>query len=130
MDILIDIIIYLIKQFAKPNQPQVRPPTPQELAAQQAAMKQRMEAMQHAMAAQRARTKTKPKPRATAKQAAPAKASLSQPPPAWTVPAPPLASVPPISAPRKAQAPLPGLKVPLILGELLAPPLALRELEM
>ena len=128
MDILIDIIIYLVKQFAKTNQPQIRPPTPQELAAQQAAMKQRLEAMQKAMATQQARTKPVAKPRATAKQAAPAKASLSQPPPAWTAAPPSTASVPPVASPAKA--PLPGLKIPLILGEILAPPLALREPEM
>ena len=130
MDILIDIIVYLIKQFAGSNQPQVRPPTPQELAAHQAAMKQRLEAMQKTVAVQQARTKPKAKPSATARQAAPAKASLSQPAAAWTAPAPRPATAPPAVTAQKARAPLPGLKLPLILGEILDPPLALRETMM
>jgi hypothetical protein len=127
MDILVDLIIYLVRKFAESKPSQVRPPTPQELAAHQAAMKQRLEAMQKALAAQQARTQLRRKPKAVAKQAAPAKVSLSQPPAQWTTAPAPAASVPPVQTVGKPASPLPGLKIPLILGEILAPPVALRE---
>ena len=133
MDLIVDILVYLFKQLAKSAEPKVRPPTPQEVAAQQAAMRQRLEAMQQALAAQQARTQPKPPARRAAgmaKQTAPARASLSQSPRNGTTPMPSAATLAPLeSSPRKRPAPPPGLRMPLILGEILAPPLALREPE-
>jgi hypothetical protein len=130
MDILVDIIVYLLRKFATANPPPVRPPSPQELAAHQAVMKQRLETMQKAMTAREARTQPRSGPRAVAKRAAPARASISQPSVKRASPAPPLSSVPPVQQPAKSPAYLPGWKAPLILGEILAPPLALRDPEI
>jgi hypothetical protein len=125
MDLLVDIIVQIVKALTKPQQ-QLPTLTPQQAAVQQTAMQQRLAAMQKAMAAQQARVQPRKagRPPSGAKPVAPPPV-----PPPRTRPlaatATPVAAI----APRRANAPS-GLLVPLILGEILAPPLALREPEL
>jgi hypothetical protein len=133
MDLLIDLIIYLIKQAAKASENRapgaakpgmVRPPplTPQQV-----------EAVQRTLAAQAARTRpaaAAPKARGVAR----GPASWSQPavraavPPVNQPPVPLITSEPTAPRPRAcAPRAIPGLKLPFLLGEVLAPPVTLRE---
>ena len=123
MDLLIDLIIMLIKQATKPRQPTVVP-TPQMERQRQAALAQQVQTMQRTMAAQQARTRAKPPgaPRAAAVRSAPpvVQRNLS-------------AIGDDLPAPRRASAAatrIPGLKIPFLLGEVLAKPVALQDEEM
>ena len=134
MDILIDLIIYLIKQASKPREPRIAPPTPREQERQRAVLAQRAQSLQKALAAQQARTRPGPaapaRQRMTTARVAPSTRPVatrleSDARPAAVVPAPTGSIV----ASARGRAPLPGLKIPLLLGEILAPPVALREME-
>jgi hypothetical protein len=131
MDILVDIIVLIIKGLSKPKQPQVPALTPQQAAAQQAAMQQRLQAMQKVMADQQARTRPKQPVRRpiAGKPAAPLRPSLVQQSVSTTAASsrPTVASA---KTPSQTRASASGMLVPLILGEILAPPLALREQEV
>jgi len=134
MDLLIEIIFKIIKEATQDKPRAVTPRTFQEIEQQKAATEQRIREMQAAMAKQQARTKPAKAKRgpargaAVAATAAPAKAAptLSQTPDIWTTPAPQLKAAPLVSSSR-GRAPLRELRIPFILGEVLAPPLALRE---
>src|SRR5579885_1177564 len=131
MDLLVDLIIYIVKQMTKDKPPSIKPPSFDEVERQKAATERRIREMQAAMAAQQARTKAvkvKRGPSRGAAVAAPAKATrtLSQTPDAWTT------SIPDVKSPTavtsaQGRAPIRELRIPFILGEVLSPPLALRE---
>jgi hypothetical protein len=133
MDLLIDLIIYIIKQL---NKDKPRPITRQNfeaIEAQKAAVEQRIREMQASMAKQQARVKpqrARRGPSRGAPVAPPAKAvrTLTQTPDAYTMPTPDIKS-PSVVTSRVGRAPLKELRIPFILGEILAPPLALREPE-
>jgi hypothetical protein len=133
MDLLIDLIIYLIKQLNKDKPRPITPQSYQAIEQQKLAVEQRIREMQAAMAQQQGRVKpvkAKRGPSRGAPVAAPAKAvrTLTQTPDAYTTPPPDVKS-PSAVISRQGRAPLGELRVPLILGEILAPPLALREPE-
>jgi len=129
MDLLIDLIIFIAKQLNKDRPPRIMPPGFQEIEQQKAATEQRIRELQAAMAQQQVRTKPAKPKRGEARAAAPAKQSVTQPPAKWTTPGLSI-EVPPVVASSRGRAPISGLRVPLILGEVLAPPVALREPEM
>lgn len=129
MDLLIDLIIYAIKQLAKDRPPRVTPPGYAEIERQKAATEQRIREIREAVAQQQSRTKPAKPKRPVARAAAPAKGSLTQPPAKWTTPVPAPKVPPAVVASRTGRAPIAGLRIPLILGEILAPPVALREPE-
>ncbi|HEY2588820.1 MAG TPA: hypothetical protein VGI81_23965 [Tepidisphaeraceae bacterium] len=138
MDLLIDLIIYLIKQATKASETRApgpsgqRPVQPPPLSARQ------VQAMQRTLAVQAQRTRP-------AAAAAPSRArGVARGPATWAQPAV-RAAVPPVNqppvpritaepaAPRRPQPPtraIPGLKLPFLLGEVLAPPVGLREEEV
>lgn len=126
MDILIDLIIYLIKQAAKSSGgPTVRPAQAQRPAAAPAAQ---VQSMQRTLAAQQARTRPAPKQRGRGP------ASWAQPGVRAAVPPvkqPPVPAITPSDAqvvpPRPAPAGIPGLKLPFLLGEVLSQPVSFRD---
>src|SRR5882724_3744422 len=131
MDLLIDLIIYAVKQMTKDRPPRITPASFQEIEQQKAATEQRIREMQAAVARQQSRTKPARTNRGPARGAAAAKApavapSLTQVPDTWTKTAPTL-DVPTVVRRAPGRAPLPALRIPIILGEILAPPLALRD---
>jgi hypothetical protein len=128
MDLLIDLIIFVVKQMTKDRPPRISPPGFQEIERQKAATEQRIREIQQAVAQQQSRTKPAKPKRKVPRAAAPAAGSLTQPPAKWTTPAP-APKVPPVVASSRARAPISGLRIPLIMGEILAPPVALREQE-
>ena len=157
MDILIDLIEWIIKQAVKQRQAQqsrTSPPTAQEIDRQKAEVEKRIRDMQTALAlqtrrvapaaqtqraslAQRANPVQRANPGQRAKQLQPDRRVVRQlapsiaPKPAleprWLAP---LGS---IGAPAIERTPTPlprqGLIIPLLLGEILAPPLSLRDAE-
>ena len=130
MDILIDLIIYLIKQANKPRQGASAPSKKQKSDVHA----QRLAAMNKAISVQQKRTQ----PVQTGK--APVRPPpLVRPPASWTQPGvqavvPPVKqpavpvitrdSIPPV--PRRSTR-IPALQLPFLLGEVLDPPLALRD---
>ena len=131
MDILIDLIIFLIKQATKPRPPGMVPPRLQS-PQPPTALAEQIRAMQKTIASQQARTR----PRGARQAAGRGPVSWSQ--PGVTAAVPPVSQrpVPPITrdpvAPRPRPSPktqIPGLRLPFLLGEILAPPVALREEE-
>jgi hypothetical protein len=130
MDILIDLIIYLIKQASRPRQGPAAPSSQQKSAAHA----QRLAAMNEAVSIQQKRTQ----PRQTGK--APVRPPpLVRPPASWTQPGvqgvtppvkqPPVPviardSIPPV---RRRSTRIPAMQLPFLLGEVLDPPLALRD---
>ena len=128
---LFEIILLIVRALSKPKEPQLPSLTPQQAAAQKAAMQQRLAAMQRAMAEQQARVQ--PKKNVARRPAAAKPASITRPPPVpQTTSTTSVSSAPVIataSAPRRT-AGASGLLVPLVLGEILAPPLALRQPEL
>ena len=131
MDILIDLIIYLIKQAGKSGDARrgVPPPLPAQRVAQP--LPPQAQSMQRALAAQAARTRP-----ATARAGATRGAPASWAQPAVRAAAPPV-NQPPVAtitpdagSPRRPAASsraIPGLKLPFLLGEVLSRPVALRD---
>jgi hypothetical protein len=123
MDVLIDLIIYLIKAAAKSREASVPRPLVQRQVSPTA---QQIQAIQQTLAAQQARTKPAPgRARGPASWAQPgvraAVPPVRQPPvPAIT---PSAAAI--VPAPRPS-AGIPGLKLPFLLGEVLSEPVSLR----
>lgn len=125
MDVLIDLIIFLIKQASKSREPAVgRQVQPPRIVAPSAAQ---VQAMQRTLAAQQART------RPLAKPAGRGPASWAQPgvraavPPVRQPPVPAITSAEAVIVPpRPAPAGIPGLKLPFLLGEVLSHPVALQ----
>jgi hypothetical protein len=135
MDILIDLIVWIIKASAssrKPPAQRVTPANQQEIDRQKAEVERRIREMQNALAQQTGRAAP------VAKQARKVKRTVKQatPPP---LPAPPVVlqrwsepqvgSATPVVTRRDSTATLAQKSyiVPLLLGEILAPPLSLRE---
>ena len=125
-----EIILLIVRALSKPKEPQLPSLTPQQAAAQQAAMQQRLAAMQRAMAEQQARVQPKKKPATRPAAAKPASTTRPGPVPQPTsrTSVPSTTAIATASAPRRTAA-ASGLLVPLVLGEILAPPLALRQPE-
>jgi hypothetical protein len=124
MDVLIDLIIYLIKAAAKSREASAPRPA---VGRQVAPTPQQIEAIQRTLAAQQARTK------AAAPRPGRGPASWAQPGPRAAVPPvrqPPVPAITPAAAkvvpPRPAPAGIPGLKLPFLLGEVLSEPVSLR----
>jgi hypothetical protein len=130
MDVLIDLIIYLIKQATKSRESRIAPPSQQELQRRKAAAGQQVAALRKTVATQQARTRPTARPRGQFDPAS------------WTQPAVRPAIVPPVPSRvvpaitpgpdpvqpvRRSSQRLAGLKLPFLMGELLAPPVALRE---
>ena len=128
MDILIDLIIYLIKQAAKSSGGStVRPVQAPRPVAPPAAQ---VQAMQRTLAAQQARTRAAPK------RGTKGPTSWAQPGVRAVVPPvkqPPVPVITPAEAvvvpPRPAPSGIPGLKLPFLLGEVLSQPVSLRDEE-
>jgi hypothetical protein len=135
MDILIDLIIYLIKQATKPpagSAPQRLPPTPQEVQRQQATLAQQVQAMQRTIAARQA-----PKRPGAGRSGR----AVQLPPPARVTtsfaPAPVRAAAPPQAVQRVVYQQIPhqilrpkslaDLRSLLLMGEMLSAPVALRD---
>ena len=123
MDVLIDLIIYLIKAAAKSRETTAPP----AVRRQAAATAPQVLAIQRTLAAQQARTKAAPA------RAGRGPASWSQPgiraamPPVRQPPVPPITpAAVAIVPPRPAPAGIPGLKLPFVLGEVLSEPVSLR----
>ena len=134
MDILIDLIIYLIRQFSQPNRPQQRvaPPSAQDIARQKAEVERRIREMQNALAQQTSKAAAAPLPprlvqRAVKKSSEPApvahiSAPLSTQQVAETV-------VPERRSMVLAPLPRQGLIIPILLNEVLSLPRSLQEME-
>ena len=127
MDVLIDLIIFLIKQASKAGEKRAPATTKRPLATAQVAAQQ-IQAMQKTMAVQAARTRPAPK------QASRGPASWAQPgvrsavAPVNQPPVPPIGPDPDaISRPKPPSRSIPGLKLPFLLGEVLSAPVAFRE---
>ena len=134
MDLLIDLIVLLIKQATKPRAPTILPPTPQESQRQKEVVARRMQAMRTTLSAQQARTRPAPQRPGAARPGSAGPASWAQPgvravvqPVVRTV----VASITdaPLARPPVAATRIPGMKLPFLLGEVLGPPVALREPE-
>jgi hypothetical protein len=132
MDLLIDLIIMLIKQATKASENRAPGAGKRHLAQPPPLVAQRVLAMQRTLAAQAARTRPAAAPKARGVTRGPA--SWSQPavraavPPVNQPPVPLIKPEP--TAPRRpapAARAIPGLKLPFLLGEVLALPVALRE---
>jgi hypothetical protein len=133
MDLLIDLIIYIAKQLNKDKPRQITPQGYQAIEQQKLAVEQRIREMQAAMTQQQARVKPprgKRRPPRGAPVAPPVQAvrTLTQTPDAYTTSAPVLEAPTAVTSSQR-RAPLRELRIPFILGEVLAPPLALREPE-
>ena len=151
MDILIDLIEWIIKQAVKQRQAQqsrTSPPTTQEIDRQKAEVEKRIRDMQTALAlqtrrvapaaqTQRASLAQRANPGQRAKQLQPDRRVVRQsaspiapkaaPEPRWLAP---LGSIgAPAVEPTPTPLPRQGLIIPLLLGEILAPPLSLRDAE-
>jgi hypothetical protein len=133
MDVLIDLIIYVIRQMTKDKPSRITPAGFEAIERQKAATEQRIAEMQAAVARQQGRTKPLvkrgPARGAAVPAAVSATPSLSQTPDIWTTPAPGI-KAPSVVMSSRGRAPLKGLRIPIILGEVLGPPIALREREM
>lgn len=136
MDLLIDLIVYLIKQAAKASENRAPVATRPGVARPPAAVARQIQTMQRTLAAQTARarpagvaTKARGVTRGPASWAQPAVRAAV--PPVNQPPVPTITAEP--SAPRRPAPParaIPGLRLPFLLGEVLAPPVALREEEV
>lgn len=128
MDILIDLIIYLIKQAAKSGgKPPVRPV---QASRPVVAPPAQVQAMQKTLAAQQARTRAAPK------QSRRGPTSWAQPDVRVAVPPvkqPAVLAITPgkarVAPPRPKPSGIPGLKLPFLLGEVLSQPVSLRDEE-
>jgi hypothetical protein len=135
MDILIDLIIYLIKQATKPpaaSAPQRLPPTPQEVQRQQATLAQQVQAMQRTIAARQSQKRP---------GAGRSGRAVQLPPPARVTTAfaaaPVRAVTPPQAVQRVVYQQIPHqivrpkglqeLRSLLLMGEMLSSPVALRD---
>ena len=129
---LIQLIAEIIAGLSKEQPKKAKPQSWEAIEQQRLATEQRIREMQAAIAQQKARAKPTRKrgPSRGAAVAPQAKAvpTLTQTPDAYTTPLSPTAA-PSTVASRQGRAPLRELRVPFILGEILAPPLALREPE-
>ena len=131
MDLLIDLIIALIKAATKESKPPRLPPVPFDEEQRRALSAQMQALQQQAIATQRhgparpiavpSAAARKPQRRTPKPPALPARAVATT---AAPVPAPPRTAQPTRAAAARAP-----LRVPLIMGEILGPPLALREPE-
>jgi len=133
MELLIRLIIYLIEQAGKPKE-EIGSSKAQQLARQKALQAQRAEQVRRALEAQQARARpVAARPKAGAKQVQPRMPTAwSQPAAQWSAPvvAPVtkgVAAVVPADASKKPARP--GWQIPLLMGEILGPPAALREPE-
>jgi len=127
MDVLIDLIVFLIKQASKASEKRA-PVTVKRPVPTSQAPAQQIQAMQKAMAVQAARTRPAPT------QASRGPASWAQPgvrsavAPVNQPPVPPIGPDPDaISRPKPPPTSIPGLKLPFLLGEVLSSPAAFRE---
>jgi hypothetical protein len=135
MDILFDLIIYLIKQAAKSSERRIVPPTPQEAQRQQAMLAQQIEAMRKTVAAQEARTQ--PAIQRAGRQTRPVSAGRPPALPVRTAVVPAAPRVAPLSesqisetaGPRRPSRStrIPGMRLPFLLGEVLSAPVGLRD---
>jgi hypothetical protein len=129
MDVLIDLIVYLIKQATQSRQAKAPPLTPQAAARQRAALQQQIMAMQQGLSVRKATAKA---PAGRAKSARPpalpktpassVTAVLAQPPQSTVA-----AARPAVDRPKTTS--LGDMRFPLVLGEILSAPVALREPE-
>jgi hypothetical protein len=127
MDILIDLIVFLIKQATKPSAPRPLPPTRQQAQRQQSMLAQQIQAMQRSMAVQQ-RMPAAGRRKPAAPPAGPARVPASfVPEPVRTVSASAPAVVVRPTVPQSSRAA--GLRVPFLLGELLSAPVAFRDWE-
>ena len=132
MDVLIDLIIYLIKQAAAGEKRSAGPKGGRPGQPPRMTPAQQLQTMQRTLAAQAARTRPAPTPRG---------AAATRGPRSWAQPAV-RAAVPPVNqpavpmitpdaaAPRRPVTParaIPGLKLPFLLGEVLSQPVSMRE---
>ena len=131
MSELIQLIVEIIAAASKEQPKKAKPQSWQAIEQQRLATEQRIREMQAAIAQQKARTKPARKrgPSRGAAVAPQAKAvpTRTQTPDVYTTPTP--RTTAPSVASAQGRAPLRELRVPFILGEILAPPLALREPE-
>jgi len=129
MDILIDLIVYLMKQATQSREAKAPPLTPAMAARQRAALQQQIMAMQQKVGAGR----TGPMPakgRLQARRpAAPPKIPLPALAPARA--AQPVGPIPVVQRPHEATRSkmARSMRLPFILGEVLSAPVALREPE-
>jgi hypothetical protein len=131
---LIDLIILIIKQFSKPSasQQRVAPPSAQDIARQKAEVERRIREMQAALSQHKGKAATAPLPQRRAKPTVKAQPESA---PVAHISAPLSTSqvaetvVPERRATVLAPLPRQGIVIPFLLGEVLAPPLALRETE-
>jgi hypothetical protein len=133
MEILARIIIAIIKEMAKDKPSKKITPVGWEAVEQQKlATEQKIREMQAAIAKQQARTKPVrnrgPSRGAAVAPRAKAVPTLTQTPDAYTAPIS-TSGAPLAVSDMRGRAPLRELRVPFILGEILAPPVALREPE-
>ena len=126
MDILIDLIIYLIKQASKPRTPAVVPLSPQEKQRRKTTVAKTVQTMQRTVAVQQSRTRPAVKPPGTgpASWAQPGVRAVVQPVIRTVVS--PIADAQ-LSRPKQPATRIPGLKLPFLLGEILGPPVAFRD---
>ena len=132
MDLLIQAIVAIIEGLTKDKPKKATSQSWEAIEQQRLATEQRIREMQAAIAQQQARAKPTRKrgPSRGAPVAPRAKAvpTLTQTPDAYTTPLSQTAA-PSTVVSKQGRAPLRELRVPFILGEILAPPLALREPE-
>jgi hypothetical protein len=128
MDILIDLIIYLIKQASKPRAPSIVPASPQEKQRRTTAVAKQVQTMQKTVAVQQSRTRpaVRPPGAGPASWAQPGVRAVVQPVIRSVVS--PIADAP-LSRPKQPATRIPGLKLPFLLGEILGPPVAFRDTE-
>jgi len=132
MELLIRLIIEIVEALAKDKPKKATSQSWEAIEQQRLATEQRIREMQAAIAQQKARAKPVRKrgPSRGAAVAPQAKAvpTLTQTPDAYTTPLSQTAA-PSTVASKQGRAPLRELRIPFILGEILAPPVALREPE-
>ena len=129
MDLLINLIIEIIEGLTKGTPKKAKPQSGEAVEQQRLATEQRIREMQAAIAQQKARAKpTRKRGPSRGAPIAPQAKAVPQAPDAYTAPLSQTAA-PSTIASKQGRAPLRELRIPFILGEILAPPLALREPE-
>jgi len=134
MNLLVELIVAAIREMSK-GKPAKRITAPgwNEIEQQRLATEQRIREMQAAIAEQKARARPKkkrgPGRGAAVAQEVKAVPTLSQTPDAYTTPMPAPKSPTAVTSGSRGSAPMRGLRLPFILGEILGPPVALREPE-
>jgi hypothetical protein len=124
MDILIDLIIYLIKQATKSGGAKAAPLTQQQAARQRAALARQIQAMQQGQPARKGAAKSSS-----------ARSPVVRPPalPPAAAQGTPMSQIQPaarVTRVTSRKAAMPSMRLPFILGEVLSAPVALRETEI